>query len=158
MAIELSSQLKNKQMSNSPNKIGKYTVTKSIGSGGQGSVYLCEDGRGKVVAIKNVQFEEADKLNTALEEVIFGYFLLLTTAIVQASVCLRFDHPNVIKSSSLFVHEYQGGNNVLCHVMPYYEKGDLSKLLEEHRKKEKPFSEKVCVDFWIWATKFLVHT
>ena len=102
----------------------RYRITRIIGQGGMGSIYLAEDLRleGRQCALKEVEHDRtlpADLLKQAREQ----FFR-------EATVLARLDHPNLPKVSDFFS---VGGRDYL--VMDYVPGKDLRTLMSEARQK-----------------------
>ncbi|MBN1148076.1 MAG: serine/threonine protein kinase [Anaerolineales bacterium] len=103
---------------------GRYRISRIIGQGGMGSIYLADDMRlqGRLCALKEVEHDRslpADSLKQAREQ-----FLR------EATVLARLDHPNLPKVSDFFS---AGGRDYL--VMDFVPGKDLRTLMNEARRK-----------------------
>ena len=96
----------------------RYTISRVIGQGGMGSIYLAEDDRlkGRLCAIKEVEHDKT--LNKPLHEQARQQFLQ------EATVLARLDHPNLPKVSDFFS---LGNRDYL--VMDYVPGDDLRTLM-----------------------------
>lgn len=115
----------------------RYRITRIIGAGGMGSIYLADDLRleGRFCALKEVEHDRtlpADLLKQARDQ----FFR-------EATVLARLDHPNLPKVSDFFS---VGGRDYL--VMDYIPGKDLRKLMTEARQKGEFLTEK---DVLGWA-------
>lgn len=102
----------------------RYRISRIIGQGGMGSIYLADDMRleGRLCALKEVDHDRTmppDLLKQAREQ-----FLR------EATVLARLDHPNLPKVSDFFSI---GGRDYL--VMDYIPGKDLRTLMNEARQK-----------------------
>jgi serine/threonine protein kinase len=103
---------------------GRYRISRIIGQGGMGSIYLADDLRleGRLCALKEVEHDRtlpAEMIKQAREQ-----FLR------EATVLARLDHPNLPKVSDFFS---AGGRDYL--VMDYVPGKDLRTLMIEARQK-----------------------
>jgi serine/threonine protein kinase len=103
---------------------GRYRISRIIGQGGMGSIYLADDLRleGRLCALKEVEHDRtlpAEMIKQAREQ-----FLR------EATVLARLDHPNLPKVSDFFS---AGGRDYL--VMDYVPGKDLRTLMVEARQK-----------------------
>jgi serine/threonine protein kinase len=102
----------------------RYRISRTIGQGGMGSIYLADDIRleGRLCALKEVEHDRslpAELLKEAREQ-----FLR------EATVLARLDHPNLPKVSDFFS---VGGRDYL--VMDFVPGKDLRTLMNEARQK-----------------------
>ena len=109
----------------------RYKISRIIGQGGMGSIYLAEDIRleGRQCALKEVQHESSlsgDMLTQAQEQ-----FLR------EATILARLDHPNLPKVSDFFS---EGNREYL--VMDFVPGEDLRTLMMEARSSNSFLSEK----------------
>lgn len=116
---------------------GRYQISRIIGQGGMGSIYLADDLRlqGRLCAIKEVEHDRslsADLLKQSREQ-----FLR------EATVLARLDHPNLPKVSDFFS---VGGRDYL--VMDFVPGKDLRTLMHEERQKGAFLSER---EVLLWA-------
>ncbi|MFQ5922638.1 MAG: serine/threonine protein kinase [Anaerolineales bacterium] len=104
----------------------RYVVTRVIGRGGMGSIYLAEDNRlsGRICAIKEVY--QASDLPAELRAQGRDQFYR------EASVLAQLDHPNLPKVSDFFTED---GRDYL--VMDYVPGDDLKSLMDQARRKSK---------------------
>lgn len=102
----------------------RYVVTRVIGRGGMGSIYLAEDNRlsGRITAIKEVS--QGDDLPDNLREQGRQQFYQ------EASVLARLDHPNLPKVSDFFTEQDRD-----YLVMDYVPGDDLKSLMDRARVK-----------------------
>ncbi len=117
----------------------RYRISRIIGQGGMGSIYLANDLRleGRLCALKEVEHDRslpADLLKQAREQ--FQR---------EATVLARLDHPNLPKVSDFFS---SGGREYL--VMDFVPGKDLRTLLQEARQKGEFLSER---DVLNWAAQ-----
>jgi eukaryotic-like serine/threonine-protein kinase len=110
---------------------GRYRISRIIGQGGMGSIYLADDLRleGRLCALKEVEHDRsmpADLLKQAREQ--FQR---------EATVLARLDHPNLPKVSDFFS---VGGRDYL--VMDFVPGKDLRTLMLEARQKNEFLPEK----------------
>jgi serine/threonine-protein kinase len=103
---------------------GRYRISRIIGQGGMGCIYLANDLRleGRQCALKEVEHDRslsAELIKQAREQ----FFR-------EATVLARLDHPNLPKVSDFFSI---GGRDYL--VMDYVPGKDLRTLMNEARKK-----------------------
>jgi serine/threonine-protein kinase len=103
---------------------GRYRITRIIGQGGMGSIYLANDLRleGRQCALKEVEHDRS--LSTELLKQAREQFFR------EATVLARLDHPNLPKVSDFFSI---GGRDYL--VMDFVPGKDLRTLMNEARKK-----------------------
>ncbi len=110
---------------------GRYRVTRVIGQGGMGSIYLADDLRleGRQCALKEVEHDRtlpADLLKQARDQ--FQR---------EATVLARLDHPNLPKVSDFFSI---GGRDYL--VMDFVPGKDLRTLMNDARRKSEFLPER----------------
>ena len=110
---------------------GRYRISRIIGQGGMGSIYLADDLRlqGRLCALKEVEHDRsltAESLKQTREQ-----FLR------EATVLARLDHPNLPKVSDFFS---VGGRDYL--VMDFVPGKDLRALMNETRQKGTFLSER----------------
>jgi serine/threonine protein kinase len=110
---------------------GRYRISRIIGQGGMGSIYLADDLRleGRQCALKEVEYDRsvpAEMLRQAREQ-----FLR------EATVLARLDHPNLPKVSDFFSVD---GRDYL--VMDFVPGKDLRILMNEARQKGVFLSER----------------
>ena len=111
-------------MANIPSKIGNFEVTRQVGSGGMGSVYLGLDPElNRQVAIKVIREEVHD------QEVLDRFFRE-----ARAAAALR--HPNIITIYASGQHEHQP-----YMVMEYVEGDSLADIIRG--RKAVPLSDKI---------------
>lgn len=118
---------------------GRYRVSRIIGQGGMGSIYLADDLRleGRQTALKEVEHDRTlppEMLKQAREQ-----FLR------EATVLARLDHPNLPKVSDFFSI---GGRDYL--VMDYVPGKDLRTLMVEARQRGAFLPER---DVLGWASQ-----
>jgi eukaryotic-like serine/threonine-protein kinase len=118
---------------------GRYKITRIIGQGGMGSIYLADDLRleGRQCALKEVEHDRS--LSTELLKQARDQFLR------EATVLARLDHPNLPKVSDFFS---VGGRDYL--VMDFVPGKDLRALMNEARQKGEFLSER---DVLNWASQ-----
>ena len=118
---------------------GRYKITRIIGQGGMGSIYLADDLRleGRSCALKEVEHDRS--LSTELLKQARDQFLR------EATVLARLDHPNLPKVSDFFS---VGGRDYL--VMDFVPGKDLRALMNEARQKGEFLSER---DVLNWASQ-----
>jgi serine/threonine protein kinase len=119
----------------------RYKISRIIGQGGMGSVYLADDLRleGRLCAIKEVDHDRtlsADSLKQTREQ----FFR-------EATVLARLDHPNLPKVSDFFS---QGGRDYL--VMDFVPGKDLRALMIETIQRKESLPEK---DVLAWASQLM---
>ena len=104
----------------------RYIITKVIGRGGMGSIYLAEDNRlsGRICAIKEVYqgSDVPDDLRAQGRDQFYR----------EASVLARLDHPNLPKVSDFFTEHERD-----YLVMDYVPGDDLKSLMDQARRKNK---------------------
>jgi len=110
---------------------GRYRISRIIGQGGMGSIYLADDLRlqGRLCALKEVEHDRslpAELIKQAREQ-----FLR------EATVLARLDHPNLPKVSDFFSVD---GRDYL--VMDFVPGKDLRTLMIEARRKDVFLSER----------------
>ena len=118
---------------------GRYRISRIIGQGGMGSIYLADDLRleGRLCALKEVEHDRTlpDELLREAREQFFR----------EASVLARLDHPNLPKVSDFFSI---GGRDYLA--MDYVPGKDLKALMSEARQKGTFLAES---DVLGWASQ-----
>ncbi|GMR11243.1 MAG: hypothetical protein BMS9Abin28_2071 [Anaerolineae bacterium] len=104
----------------------RYVVTRVIGRGGMGSIYLAEDNRlsGRICAIKEVY--QASDLPEVIRAQGRDQFYR------EASVLAQLDHPNLPKVSDFFTEDERD-----YLVMDYVPGDDLKSLMDRARRKSK---------------------
>jgi serine/threonine-protein kinase len=118
---------------------GRYRISRIIGQGGMGSIYLADDLRleGRLCALKEVEHDRTlppDLIKQAREQ-----FLR------EATVLARLDHPNLPKVSDFFSI---GGRDYL--VMDFVPGKDLRTLMNEARQRGAFLSEREVLS---WANQ-----
>jgi serine/threonine protein kinase len=118
---------------------GRYRVTRVIGQGGMGSIYLADDQRleGRQCALKEVEHDRtlpADLLKQARDQ--FQR---------EATVLARLDHPNLPKVSDFFSI---GGRDYL--VMDFVPGKDLRTLMNDARRRSEHLAERQVLG---WASQ-----
>lgn len=110
---------------------GRYRVTRVIGQGGMGSIYLADDQRleGRQCALKEVEHDRT--LPTDLLKQARDQFQR------EATVLARLDHPNLPKVSDFFSI---GGRDYL--VMDFVPGKDLRTLMNDARRRGETLSER----------------
>lgn len=116
---------------------GRYRISRIIGQGGMGSIYLADDLRleGRLCALKEVEHDRTlpEELLREAREQFFR----------EASVLARLDHPNLPKVSDFFSIE---GRDYLA--MDFVPGKDLRTLMSEARQKSTFLEEGVVLG---WA-------
>ena len=104
----------------------RYVVTRVIGRGGMGSIYLAEDNRldGRICAIKEI-YQASDLPEDVRTQGRDQFYR-------EASVLAQLDHPNLPKVSDFFTEE---GRDYL--VMDYVPGDDLKSLMVQARRKSR---------------------
>ena len=104
----------------------RYVITRVIGRGGMGSIYLAEDNRlsGRICAIKEVY--QASDLPEEIRAQGRDQFYR------EASVLAQLDHPNLPKVSDFFTEDERD-----YLVMDYVPGDDLKSLMDQARRKSK---------------------
>jgi eukaryotic-like serine/threonine-protein kinase len=117
----------------------RYRISRIIGQGGMGSIYLADDLRleGRLCALKEVEHDRS--LPTELSKQAREQFLR------EATVLARLDHPNLPKVSDYFPI---GGRDYL--VMDFVPGKDLRTLMIEARQKGEFLSEREVLS---WANQ-----
>ncbi|MFQ5942080.1 MAG: serine/threonine protein kinase [Anaerolineales bacterium] len=102
----------------------RYVVTKVIGRGGMGSIYLAEDNRlsGRICAIKEV-YQASDLPEEVRSQGRDQFYR-------EASVLAQLDHPNLPKVSDFFTEDERD-----YLVMDYVPGDDLKSLMDRARRK-----------------------
>jgi len=103
---------------------GLYRNARSLGKGGYGEAMLAMR-QGKPYVVKRVGCDTINAANTALRE---------------ASLLQKLDHPNVVKFEDVFLHRHDNGGCSVAIVMEFCAGGDLIDRLECTRS-ERPLSE-----------------
>ncbi|MFM8320022.1 MAG: serine/threonine-protein kinase [Chloroflexota bacterium] len=118
---------------------GRYRITRIIGQGGMGSIYLADDLRleGRLCALKEVEHDRS--LPPELFQQAREQFQR------EATVLARLDHPNLPKVSDFFS---VGGRDYL--VMDFVPGKDLRTLLTEARQRNEFLSEREVLN---WAAQ-----
>jgi len=115
----------------------RYLITRVIGQGGMGNIYLAEDNRlkGRVCAVKEVIHDQSlgEKLIQQAKKQFFQ----------EASVLARLDHPNLPK-----VSDYFSSDNRDFLVMDYVAGDDLRTLMLKAKRQNKYLKES---DVLKWA-------
>ncbi len=96
-------------------KIGDYTIIKTLGRGGFGSVWKAESSTGEIVALKVLNPQVLDN-----QRVVKKFFH-------EAMILAKLDHPNICKLKEFF----PDGDNYAI-VMEFVEGVELKKLLKDH--------------------------
>lgn len=111
---------------------GRYTITRLIGQGGMGAVYLANDSRldGRQTALKEVAFESYGTADSPLAAQARDQFHR------EASILARLDHPNLPKVSDFFLEDERD-----YLVMDYVPGRDLREILEEASAEGKFLDE-----------------
>ncbi|MFV1859750.1 MAG: serine/threonine protein kinase [Anaerolineales bacterium] len=117
----------------------RYIVTRVIGRGGMGSIYLAEDNRlsGRICAIKEV-YQPSD-LPEAIRSQGRDQFYR------EASVLAQLDHPNLPKVSDFFTEDERD-----YLVMDYVPGDDLKSLMDKARRKSEFLPLE---DVLVWAAQ-----
>lgn len=104
----------------------RYIITRVIGRGGMGSIYLADDNRlsGRICAIKEVY--QGDDLPDDLRDQGRDQFYR------EASVLARLDHPNLPKVSDFFSEDSRD-----YLVMDFVPGDDLKSLMDRARRKNE---------------------
>src|SRR5579859_4536789 len=103
-------------------QIGRYRLSRLLGSGGAGEVYLAEDPRiEQQVAIKVVQGEAIGATEEALQQSKEATDLFQR----EVRVIAKLDHPNILPLFD-YGEEQQGDNKLMYIVMPYRKEGSLA--------------------------------
>jgi len=104
----------------------RYIVTKVIGRGGMGSIYLAEDNRlsGRICAIKEV-YQARDLPEQVRAQGRDQFYR-------EASVLAQLDHPNLPKVSDFFTEDERD-----YLVMDYVPGDDLKSLMDKSRRKSE---------------------
>lgn len=104
----------------------RYVITKVIGKGGMGSIYLADDNRlsGRICAIKEV-YQGADLPEDLRAQGRDQFYR-------EASVLAQLDHPNLPKVSDFFTEEERD-----YLVMDYVPGDDLKSLMDQSRRENK---------------------
>ncbi|KAL9651157.1 hypothetical protein ABK040_008229 [Willaertia magna] len=115
--------------------VNNYNIKHKLGEGGEGSVYLAEDlKRNKLVALKLVESEETD-----------------VNAFKEAFTQLKIKHEHLVPVLDAFFTRLHGLKYVVL-VLPYYENGDLKKLLKQ---RQDPFPENLIRSILLQLCKVL---
>jgi eukaryotic-like serine/threonine-protein kinase len=117
----------------------RYRISRTIGQGGMGSIYLADDLRleGRLCALKEVEHDRT--LSPELIKQAREQFLR------EATILARLDHPNLPKVSDFFSI---GGRDYL--VMDFVPGKDLRTLMKESRQKGVALPEREVLD---WANQ-----
>ena len=104
----------------------RYVVTKVIGRGGMGSIYLAEDNRlsGRICAVKEV-YQGSDLPEEVRAQGRDQFYR-------EASVLAQLDHPNLPKVSDFFTEDERD-----YLVMDFVPGDDLKSLMDAARRKSK---------------------
>lgn len=97
--------------------LGDYTITKSLGKGGFGSVWEAKSSDGHSVALKVLNPQVLEN-----EKVVRKFFH-------EAMILAKLDHPNICRLMEFF----PDGNNY-CIVMEYVKGTELKKLMQQQKK------------------------
>jgi serine/threonine-protein kinase len=117
----------------------RYSISKIIGQGGMGSIYLADDLRlqGRLCALKEVEHDSS--LSDEMAKQAREQFLR------EATILARLDHPNLPKVSDFFSIEERD-----YLVMDFVPGKDLRTLMNEARREENFLSER---DVLGWASQ-----
>lgn len=118
---------------------GRYSITRIIGQGGMGSIYLADDLRlkGRQCALKEVEHDRSLPLDLSREA--------REQFMREATVLARLDHPNLPKVSDFFSI---GSRDYL--VMDFIPGKDLRTLITEARQENRFLAEG---DVLSWASQ-----
>lgn len=113
--------IENKQQTDRPIKLGRYTLLRSLGKGGMGEVFLAfDESCGRHVALKRIR----DDLRS--NPIVQNRFLR------EARIAARLSHPNIIA-----IHSIEEQEGVLFYTMPFIEGETLRAILKKARLEEK---------------------
>lgn len=96
-------------------KIGNYTIEKSLGEGGMADVYLAKNTLGKKFTIKILKSE------------LFGKAVIRQRFLNEAKVMLSLDHPHIRQ-----VIDFHEEKNLMAIVMEYLDGHDLDSYIEQY--------------------------
>eukprot|EP00911_Craspedida_sp_UC1_P002656 UC1_evm1s1954 len=107
-----------------------YKISKKLGKGAQGSVFLCTDTRdSKQYVLKKVECNDESEANKAFQE---------------AMALEQLTHQYICGYREFFVNwDKQEETMYVCIVMDFYETGDLENVLKQQRAKEKALPEPI---------------
>ena len=114
-----------------------FIIEKVIGKGSFGSVYLVKrKADNKLYALKSVFLE---KLNKKEKE----------NSVNEVRLLASVSHPNVIGYKEAFLDDK---NNTLNIIMEYADDGDLQTKINQKRKEQKVFNEKI---IWLYSIQMI---
>ncbi|KAG2199806.1 hypothetical protein INT47_009419 [Mucor saturninus] len=106
-----------------------YTITKLLGEGGFSFVYLAEDEKKQLYAIKTIRC----KMGKEVAE----------NAIKEAIMTDRFQHQNIIKIVDMCMIKEEDGSKTIYIIMPFYKRGNIQDLIERNNQQGKSLPEKL---------------
>src|SRR6266849_5802274 len=111
-------------------RIGRYYISRLLGRGGMGEVFLAADPRiEQEVAIKVVRTEDTPYPNLESSKEGANSFLR------EARAIARLDHPNILPMYD-YGEEHFGEEHITYIVMPYRKEGSLAAWIQQHATKE----------------------
>jgi len=131
-------------------RIGRYYISRLLGRGGMGEVFLAADPRiEQEVAIKVVRTEDTPYPNSESSKEGANSFLR------EARAIARLDHPNILPMYD-YGEEHLGEEHITYIVMPYRKEGSLAAWIQQHATKEL-LSLQDTADFLRQAANALQH-
>ncbi|MER6843517.1 serine/threonine-protein kinase [Streptomyces platensis] len=99
-------------MTGTPERIGRYTVAKELGSGGMGEVYLAYTPGGDPVAVKLIRSDKLDELTRAR----FEKEALIARTVIGTNRVARFLDADPFADRPWLAMEYVAGRTLLAYV------------------------------------------
>ncbi|WP_327048051.1 protein kinase [Microbispora sp. NBC_01189] len=99
-------------MTGTPERIGRYTVAKELGSGGMGEVYLAYTPGGDPVAVKVIRSDKLDPLTRAR----FEKEALIARTVIGTNRVARFLDADPFADRPWLAMEYVAGHTLLAYV------------------------------------------
>ena len=110
----------------------KYNVTKSLGEGGFGKVFLAENKKTQSqVAIKYLDFTKMGEYGR-------------DKIVQEGQILFKLNHENIIK-----FEDFTYNNSRAILIMEFAKEGDLNKKIEEQEKIGRPFEEEIILTWFL---------
>ena len=110
----------------------KYNVTKSLGEGGFGKVFLAENKKtNSQVAIKYLDFNQMGEYGR-------------DKIVQEGQILFKLNHENIIK-----FEDFTYNNSRAILIMEFAKGGDLNKKIEEQEKIGRPFEEEIILTWFL---------